>query len=239
MCSSDLRRVVYATPNSLTRARVESLFTKEPSTIAWIASFAPGEVLDDVGANVGMYTIWAAAARGTRVFAFEPEAQNYALLNRNILLNELGGRVTAYCAGLSDEAGVSELHLSDLTAGGSCHSVGEKVDFRHQAMQPAFSQGCIALRLDDLVAQGVVPMPQHIKIDVDDFEPKVVRGASQVLADPRLRSLSIEVNQNLEDHQEMLDDLHAAGFRYDRHQVEAAERRSGPFKGCAEYVFRR
>ena len=38
---------------------------------------------------------------------------------------------------------------------------------------------------------------------------------------------------------ERLDDLHAAGFRYDRHQVEAAERRSGPFKGCAEYVFRR
>ena len=38
----------------------------------------------DVGANVGMYTVFAAPTRGARVFAFEPEAQNYAMLNRNI-----------------------------------------------------------------------------------------------------------------------------------------------------------
>ena len=67
--------VVYSTPNIFTKYRVDSLRSKEPDTIAWIAGFQPGEVLVDIGANVGMYTIWAAKTRGVRVFAFEPESQ--------------------------------------------------------------------------------------------------------------------------------------------------------------------
>src|SRR5262249_51173601 len=101
--------VVYATPTVFTRWRVDSLFEKEPVTIEWIGGFRAGEVLVDVGANVGMYTVWAAKTRRVRVFAFEPEAQNYALLNRNILLNGLETLASAYCLALSSEAGCSML----------------------------------------------------------------------------------------------------------------------------------
>jgi FkbM family methyltransferase len=231
--------ILYATPNQHTKWRVDSLFTKEPDTLAWIATFGPGEVLVDVGANVGMYTIWAAKTRGTQVFAFEPEAQNYALLNRNIVLNGLAGRVKAYCLALSDAPGLSELHLSQVMLGGSCHSLGEQVDFKHEPMVPAFSQGCVAARLDELVATGAIPQPTHIKIDVDGFEPKVVHGAAAAIRDPRLRSLLIEVNQNLADHRAIVVELGNLGFRHDPAQVARAERKEGAFKGCAEYVFRR
>ena len=231
--------VVYATPNVHTRWRVDSLFQKEPCTVEWIAGFAAGEVLVDIGANVGMYTVWAAKTRGVRVCAFEPEAQNYALLNRNIVLNDLSSLVRAYCLALSDASGYSELHLSELVIGGSCHSLGEPVDFRHQPMRPAYSQGCVAARLDDLVGAGVVPAPDYIKIDVDGFEPKVIAGAATVLRGGKVKSLLIEVNQNLPDHMLMVKELAALGYAYDPAQVAAAERKSGPFKGCAEYVFRR
>lgn len=232
-------RVVFATPTVHTKWRVDSLFEKEPVTIQWISEFAHGDVLVDVGANVGMYSLWAAKTRGAKVYAFEPEAQNYALLNRNIALNGVGGQVKAYCLALSDSAGYSELHLSALQVGGSCHSLGERVDFKHEPMAPAFSQGCIAARLDDLVAEGVVPTPAHIKIDVDGFEPKVIAGARRLLADRQLRSLLIEINQNLADHMQIIAELAALGFRHDPAQVAAAERKSGMFKGVAEYVFKR
>ncbi len=232
-------QVVYAAPTLFTKWRVDSLFKKEPITINWIAAFAPDEVLVDIGANVGMYTIWAAKTRRVKVFAFEPEAQNYALLNRNIVLNDLGGQVKAYCLALSDQAGYSELHLSSLQLGGSCHSLGERVDFKHEPMKPAFSQGCVSARLDDLVAGGVVPLPDYIKVDVDGFEPKVIAGAARVLREHKVQSLLIEVNQNLADHVRMVAELAALGFSYDREQVAAAERKSGAFKGVAEYVFRR
>lgn len=145
----------------------------------------------------------------------------------------------AYCLGLSDQAGCSELHLSELKPGGSCHSLGESVDFRHQPMKPAYSQGSVAARLDDLVTAGTVPLPTHIKIDVDGFEPKVIAGARRVLADRGVRSLLIETNPGLPDHLGMVAELEAMGFRYDPAQVAAAERKSGVFKGVAEYVFRR
>jgi FkbM family methyltransferase len=233
------KTISYLTPSTFLKWRVDSLHTKEPCTLEWIAGFGAGEVLIDVGANVGMYTVWAAMTRDVRVFAFEPESQNYALLNRNLILNGLGGRVKAYCLALSDTAGFSELHLAVLDAGGSCHQLGEKVDFNHRPAQPKFSQGCLSARLDDLVRDGVVPAPQHIKIDVDGFEPKVIAGAAQVLRAPGTRSLLIEVNQNLPDHMQMVRDLNALGFRHDAAQVARAERKEGDFKGCAEYVFHR
>jgi FkbM family methyltransferase len=233
------RTISYITPNTFLKWRVDSLMTKEPSTIEWISQFSPGEVLVDVGANVGMYTVWAAATRGVRVFAFEPEAQNYALLNRNLVLNGLGESVKAYCLALSDAAGFSELHLASLEAGASCHQLGEKVDFNHRPAQPKYSQGCVAARLDDLVRDGVVTPPQHIKIDVDGFEPKVIAGAQEVLRAPGTRSLLIEINQNLPDHLELVRELNALGYKHDPAQVARVERKDGLFKGCAEYVFHR
>lgn len=65
-------RVVFATPNAYTQWRVDSSFEKEPVTIQWLAELAPGDVLVDVGANVGMYSLWAAKTRDGRVCAFEP-----------------------------------------------------------------------------------------------------------------------------------------------------------------------
>jgi len=196
-------------------------------------------VLVDVGANVGMYTIWAAATRGVRVFAFEPESLNYAMLNRNIVANGLAEKVTAYCLALSDHSGLGELHLAQFMAGGSCHSLDEKLDPHHRPARPVFTQGCVSASLDELVRAGKVPAPRHVKIDVDGFEPQVIEGALETIRSGAVRSLLIEVNQNLPDHMEMVRRLGALGFRHDAEQVRRAERRSGPFKGCAEYVFAR
>lgn len=233
------REIVYSTPTHALKWRVDTLFEKEPVTIQWIAGFAAGDVLVDVGANVGMYTIWAARTRGARVYAFEPESLNYATLNRNIVSNDLGDKVVAYCIALSDHSGLGELHLSQFMAGGSCHSLDEKADPFHRPTTPRYSQGCVSATLDEVVQAGKVPAPRHIKIDVDGFEPKVIHGAARTLRAGSVRSLLIEVNQNLQDHQDMVRELCDIGFRYDPAQVRRAERTAGPFKGCAEYVFTR
>ncbi len=231
--------VIYATPNVFTKWRVDSLFTKEPDTIEWIRGFQPGEVFADIGANVGMYTIWAAKTRGVRTFSFEPESQNYALLYRNIVMNGLSENVVAYCAALSDTAGYSLLHLSQFQPGGSCHSFGEKIDFRLEHRESAVSQGCVSTTLDTLVADGVLPMPDHIKIDVDGLEHKVLAGCRNALADRRLQSVLVEINTNLEQHRKIIADMQALGFVFSEQQVAQAQRTEGAFKGVGNYVFRR
>lgn len=229
--------VQYSTPNSMTAWRVQSLFKKEPDTIDWIAGFEPGAVLIDVGANVGMYTIWAAMTRGSRVFAFEPESQNYALLNRNIARNQLGERVIAYCASLSDKAGFGQLALSNFMVGGSVHQFSGNAE--PKAKRAAFLQGSYSSTLDILVDEGHIPVPSYVKIDVDGIEPKIVRGALKTFSNATVKSVLIEVDTNDEKHWEMIDLMLNLGFDYEQAQVDRAQRTDGPFKGVGNYVFRR
>jgi hypothetical protein len=67
----------------------------------------------------------------------------------------------------------------------------------------------------------------------------VIEGARGLLASGNVRSMLIEINQNLAVHMQMVNEIHSFGFRYDPAQVAKAERQSGAFKGVAEYVFTR
>jgi FkbM family methyltransferase len=233
------RTARFHTPNEMTRWRVRTLYTKEPVTIEWLRAMPRGAVFADVGANVGMYSVFAALARSARVVAFEPESRNYAVLNENLRLNELGTQVLALCAGLSDRRGVERLYLSEVKAGGSCHSLGEAVGFDLKPRASAFVQGALALRFDDLVAAGEVPAPEYIKIDVDGFEHKVIQGMKQTLRQPGVKSLLIELNPALAEHREMRSFLEGLGFAWEPAQVAASARTEGPFTGVAEHVFKR
>lgn len=232
-------KVRYVVPNDNALWRVDTLMTKEPITIEWLEGIEPNSVLLDVGANVGMYTIFAAVVRGARVYAFEPESQNYALLCRNIMQNAMTERVTAYCAALSDSQKFSLIHLSEFKTGSSCHSFDAAVDFRLQERKSPFIQGCFAVTIDQLVAEGAMPVPNYIKIDVDGFEHKVIGGAKKTLQDPAVKSLIIEINPHLAEHRQIIVDLAALGFSYDPQQVAKAARSEGAFSGVGEYVFRR
>lgn len=229
----------FLVPNDAARWRVETLFTKEPVTIDWLRAMPRGATFLDVGANVGMYTVFAGVVRGARVVAFEPESGNYALLNANIRENGLADRVTAYCAGLCDRAGVDRLYLGDLFAGGSAHSLGAEVGPDLRARPASFVQGAISLCYDDLVAAGEAPVPACVKIDVDGFEHRVLRGMARTLRSPELRTLIVELDAGLAEHREIRDWLAAAGFRWDPQQVARSTRKDGPFAGVAEHVFER
>ena len=231
--------VVFCTPNLPAQFRVDTLRSKEPDTIDWIRGFSPGEVLIDIGANVGMYTIWAAKTRGVRVFAFEPESQNYALLYRNIIRNGLSEQVTAYCLALSDESAFARLYLSDFYAGGSCHTFGEQVDHRLEQRHSRYSQGSISCPLDRLVADGVVPVPNHIKIDVDGLEHKVLHGCAETLKNPLVKSVLVEINTNLELHRNIILEMQALGFGFSDAQVASALRTEGAFAGVGNHIFHR
>ena len=229
----------YHVPNRTCLTRVQTLLSKEPDTITWLSSIPEGSVLLDVGANVGTYSIFASVVRGARVFAFEPEAQNFAVLCRNIIANNLSGRVDAWCAAVSDKTGFDHIYLSDLTIGGSCHSFGEQVNFRLRPSPSRFSQGSYATTIDALVQEGTIEVPGYIKIDVDGFDHKVIHGGLTTLRNPRVQSVIVELNTNLAEHRDVVGLMSSLGFTSDPEQVVRAQRKDGPFKGIGEHVFRR
>ena len=234
-------KLFYTTPNQIAMWRVQTLFTKEPATIEWLDRLKPDDVLLDVGANVGMYTVYAARQRGAKVYAFEPESQNFALLVKNIVLNKINGRVIPFCAALSDCVSISTLYLSDFAwdGGSSCHSFGAEVGFDLKPRKSPLAQGCLSYTIDQAIEHGAIEVPTHIKIDVDGFEHKVIGGALKTLANPKVRSLCIEINPALDEHQALIRQMAELGFYFDQQQVDKVARTSGSFEGCAEYVFDR
>ena len=216
----------FATTGSSSKKRIRTLFSKEPITLAWIDTFARGETLYDIGANVGMYTIYAALTRGAAVCAFEPEALNYAELNKNVYLNELHGQVLAYCVALSDVDKPDRLLLSDFGLGISYHDFQENSWPEDKEFAPDWrvsrdnrrAQGCIGHRLDTLVAAGL-PAPDHIKIDVDGLEHRVIDGMIQTLGDQRLKTVLVEINFDNPKNLIIIDKMGELGWRFSWDQL--------------------
>ena len=220
------RAMRFATTGSSSKKRVRTLFSKEPITLAWIDSFAEGETLFDIGANVGMYTIYAAVMRNANVYAFEPEALNYAELNKNIYLNELHGQVLAYCLALSDVDKLDRLLLSDFGLGISYHDFEENSWTEDKEFSADWKvskdnrrpQGCIGQRVDTLIQEGL-PVPHHIKIDVDGLEHRVVQGMIETLRQPELKTVLIEFNFDNPKNLEVIDQFTALGWRFSWEQL--------------------
>ena len=214
----DGRTLRYGIGTPACQWRVQTLFTKEPGTIDWIESFAPGEVFVDVGANIGIYSLYAGVAAGAEVHAFEPESQNYAELYRNIFLNQAQRSITAYCAAISDQpVEVSSLLLRDFATGYSFHDFGEPS--RNYAAESRFRQGSVAFSIDHLVESGALPAPDHIKIDVDGHEHKVIGGMRRLLERGKVRSLLLECDPSLPGTRGAVERLLSSGWQVNPDQL--------------------
>ena len=187
---------------------------KEPDTVEWIETFLkPGDVLFDVGANVGAYSLVAAKffEGGVRVYAFEPAFLNYTQLCKNVHLNRCQGSVVPLPVALSDKTALGVFNYYNLIPGGALHTLGAAVDHKGEAFEPVFTQHMISYRLDDLVEQFGVPVPNHIKIDVDGIELDVLVGAERTLSNPSLRSVIVELEAG-EGERQITELLASRGF---------------------------
>jgi FkbM family methyltransferase len=234
---SDISRVehngrVYKfyTPTDMLKWRANTLIKKEPATISWLNEMKEGEIVYDVGACIGTYTVYAGVNK-QKVYSFEPEAENFAILTKNIEINQIDAK--AYPLAIGSKNGVGELYTNPGGAGQSCHSFGKPSEYTGEYTK----RGCLVASLDKMVENGL-PHPDYIKIDVDGQENEVVRGAESILR-RGIKSLIIETNPSSAEHRGMIDFLKYLGYEYDEQQAEQAKRKEGTFKGVGEIVFTR
>jgi FkbM family methyltransferase len=188
-CNVRGQRISIGARSALELWRCDTYETKEPETLDWIDGFSKDDVLFDVGANIGLYSLYA-AKRGVRVCSFEPESQNYAGLANNCLSNGLTN-MTPYCMALADREHFDLLYVTSTNPGDSQHNLGaENPVFRREC---SGTQGIFASTLDRLCFEHGFPIPQHLKIDVDGLEDRILEGAQKVLTHPGFRSLLIEI----------------------------------------------
>jgi FkbM family methyltransferase len=175
----------------------------EPADMSFLLhAMRPGDLFLDVGGNVGVYSLLAAAAGAEAIVieAYPPTAEKLA---RNIRLNDLSGRVEIVGAAVGDKSG----ELSFTTGEGPMNHVaaGESAD--HTCIVPV-------RRLDEIVAGRPI---RFLKLDVEGYEVPALRGAAALLASPDLMAIVVELNGSGERYgfsdQEVAGLIEAQGFR--------------------------
>ena len=186
-------------PNKMTVFRARTFHEKEPETLEWIDSTGKEETLWDIGANVGLYSLYA-AQKGLKVLAFEPSPANYHLLNSNIEMNSLYNSISAYCLAFSLKTELGSFYMASSEPGDALNSFGNAVDWQGKPFKHSMKQGMIAFSIDDFIEQFSPAIPNHVKIDVDGIEPMILRGASSLLCNDSLLSLQVELDYGNEKH---------------------------------------
>ena len=163
------------------RYRFLSFWQKEPETIAWINSFEWGDCFYDIGANIGMYSLYAAYLYPKSiVVAFEPQLSNFGSLIVNQARNQFNN-LWPLLAGVSDRTGFDNFSEKCHEAGSSGGQLGDAGYMVHIHALDDFSR--------------MFCPPDHIKIDIDGQEAKVVDGMRGLIADRAFKSCLIEISK--------------------------------------------
>ena len=171
------------------------------SHLAWLGTYeneiqselakfiAPGDTVFDIGANAGYHTLLSSILVGPTgaVYSFEPLPRNLCFLKRHIKLNQLQN-VTVIEAAVSNHTG--QVCFTDIGAYGAMSHISENGKVRVRVIS-----------IDALVAAGVLPAPQCVKIDVEGGELSVITGMKDVILNSRPKII-------LETHRYFDIDIH-------------------------------
>tara|TARA_R110000868_G_scaffold7354_4_gene39997 strand:- start:10793 stop:11677 length:885 start_codon:yes stop_codon:yes gene_type:complete len=209
--------------SEIARIRAAGALDREPDTIAWIDEFLPDDNFLDIGSNVGVFTLYAAIIRGVNVTACDPLPQNHRALNQNAVINGISDRITTICAAMNDCPTISALAVPAIadTAGGAGATFGESYDNYQREIVASYRLNTLGVSVDDLVERFGMTVPNHIKMDIDGIQDKVIAGAANTLKNPAVRSLMLELQPVNEPHNREVYDtvmrvMSDNGFKLDK-----------------------
>jgi len=160
----------------------------------------------DVGANIGSYTILASGQIGCRTIAFEPVPATFTRLKNNIAINHISDKVEALNVGIGSISTKIRFSIDQDSAN---HVLVEN------ETSPSIE---IAVEtLDQLLGQH---FPALIKIDVEGYESEVLKGANNILSNPGLQAIIIELNGSGRKYGYNDDDIHQSLIRKGFQSVE-------------------
>lgn len=187
----------FLIPNTLNKFRADSFASKEPETLEWIQKIPPQSILWDIGANIGLYSCFAAAKSRCRVYAFEPSIFNVELLGRNVALNELSDHITIVPLPIARSTGADVLRMTSTDWGGALSTFGESFGYDGKSIKSIFAYSTLGISIDDAIARLSIPKPDYIKLDVDGIEHLILMGGELTLQS--IQGILIEVNENFNE----------------------------------------
>ncbi len=237
------RKIKFFVPNQITNWRVDTFFSKEPETLEWINSFEKKDnlIFWDIGANVGLYSIYNALKNiDSTTIAFEPSSSNLRVLTRNISINNLEKSIKVFTMPLTNkENSFQIMNEGNFVEGGALNSFGQKFNFEGKEFDSTMKYSLMGTSINYLIENSILEMPDYIKIDVDGIEHLILEGGNKVLNNKKIKSFSIEINENFEQqYNKVLNLMKDHGFKilHKKHNDEMFSKKS-KFKNTYNYIF--
>ena len=236
------KKIVFFTPNSITKWRVKTFFTKEPETLEWVDGFNNKEkiIFWDVGANIGLYSIYAALKfDNIDITAFEPSTSNLRILSRNISENNLNDKIKINQLPLTDKNNkFLEMQESEFIEGYSMNTFGENLDFEGNSFVSKNKYKILGTSMDYLIENKILEIPNYIKIDVDGIEHLILKGGRTFLKDKRIKSVQVEMNEIFKDqYEEVMNIMKISNFRLKHKEHNDEMEKSSKFNKIYNFVF--
>lgn len=188
------------------KVRARKFYSHEPDTVNWISKFPRNSRFLDIGANIGVYSLYA-AHKNCKCISLEPQSLNFALLNLNIFDNKFQNLISAYPICANDKSGPSYLyHSKELKFGGAHTTFDRNINDEGRSFDIKFKSGSYAVILDDFLKK-IKFKPNFIKIDVDGNELNVLKGLKKTIKSKVLKSILIEINPNFKEHKKCVEIL--------------------------------
>ena len=147
----------------------------------------PGDVVLDIGANVGLVSISLLKAQPEvgKIYAFEPLPDTFAQMKHNLELNGLPEKIYPVNLGMSDKAGTFDFFLPGENEAASMQPnmdefyMQESVDGHYTGVKKMDKVECKVTTLDEYVAENNIDRVNFIKIDVEGNEKNVLSGGGR------------------------------------------------------------
>jgi FkbM family methyltransferase len=184
----------------------------ETENLDFIDTINPNEVLYDLGACEGRFSIYA-ALKGVRVISFEPEAKNFLVFSQNIVINAIGeDRLKAINAGVGAKNGNAIINIGQPWEGGH-QKVVEHGEIRNDLnFNFVENQEIKLFSIDSFVEKENYPPPNYLKIDIDGSEMPFLIGATKTLKSKELKGIIFELNESDPNFLKIITLLSANGF---------------------------
>ena len=188
----------------------------EVENLDFIDMMSPDDVMYDLGACEGRFSIYA-AKKGIHVVAFEPERKNYSVLNQNLELNNLDSTVIKTInAGIGAKNGKAIMKIGQPWEGGH-QKVVDHNDVREDLNFNFVEEQVVdILSLDSYISEGKSVHPNYLKVDVDGSEMPFLKGAKDTLRNTKLKGIIFELCENDSNFSEIINILSSHGFSEDR-----------------------
>ena len=194
------KKIKFFVPNQLIDWRVKTFFIKEPETLEWIDGFKKKKkfILWDIGSNIGLYSIYNSLKNPhSTTIAFEPSSSNLRVLTRNISINNLEKKIKVVPIPLTNKKNIFQnMNEDDFIEGGALSAFGEKFDFEGKKFKPTMKYNLLGTTMNYFIENSILDIPDYIKIDVDGIEHLILEGGDKFLNNKKVKSVSIEVNEN-------------------------------------------